>query len=95
MKWFAIASCAGLLMTGPLGAQEFSHFGFSVGAGFTQGVGATGSNLDLGWNVRAGAGVKFNPYVGLMMDGAYDNMGITSSRLATIGARLPWTRSFT
>ena len=86
MKYLLIASCAGLFAAGTLSAQEFSHFGFSVGAGFTQGRGDAGRNLDMGWNVRAGAGVKFNPYIGVMVDGAYDNMGITSSTLATVGA---------
>lgn len=86
MRSFVIASCAGLLAVGALSAQEFSHFGLSVGAGFTQGLGSTGRNLDLGWDVRGGAGVRFNPYVGVMVNAAYDNMGITPSTLATVGA---------
>jgi hypothetical protein len=86
MKRFAIASCFGVMMAGALSAQEFSHFGFNVGAGFTQAAGTTGRRLDLGWNVRGGAGVKFNPYVGLMVNAAYDNMGINSSTLAAYGA---------
>lgn len=72
-------------MVGALSAQEFSHFTFGAGAGFTQGVGDTGTRLDVGWNVRAGAGVNFNPYVGLMVNGAYDSMGINSSTLGNIG----------
>lgn len=69
-----------------MSAQEYSHFAFSMGAGFTQGLGAAGHNLDMGWNVRGGAGVRFNPYIGVNVDAAYDNMGITSSTLAAAGA---------
>lgn len=86
MKQFAIASCLSLLMAGAMSAQEYSHFAFSAGAGFTQGLRDTGTVTDLGWNVRAGAGVNFNPYVGLMVNAAYDNMGINSSTLAAYGA---------
>lgn len=86
MKQFAIASCLGVLMAAGMNAQEFSHFAFNVGAGFTQGLGSTGTRTDLGWNVRAGAGVNFNPYVGVMVNAAYDNMGINSSTLASFGA---------
>lgn len=86
MKQFAIASCIGLMLVGGLSAQEYSHFAFGAGAGFTQAVGDTGSRFDMGWNVRAGVGVNFNPYVGLMLNGAYDNMGINPSTLAIFGA---------
>jgi hypothetical protein len=86
MKRFAIASCLAVSMVGALSAQEFSHFAFKIGAGFTQGVSDTGTRTDLGWNARLGAGVNFNPYVGLMVNGGYDNMGINSSTLATYGA---------
>jgi hypothetical protein len=81
----ALAACAGLFMTMGLPAQEFSHFTFGIGAGFTTPVGDTGTRTDYGWNVRGGAGVKFNPYVGLMVDAGYDNLGINSSTLANIG----------
>jgi hypothetical protein len=86
MKKFAIASCLGALMAAGMSAQEFSHFAFNAGAGFTQGVRETGTRFDLGWNVRAGVGVNFSPYVGLMVNGAYENMGINSSTLDSFGA---------
>src|SRR3954447_17260173 len=85
MKKLAIASCVGFMMMGALQAQEFSRFAFNIGAGFTQAVGDTGTRLDMGWNGRLGAGVNFNPYVGLMVNGAYDSMGINSSTLTNIG----------
>jgi hypothetical protein len=86
MKKFAIASCLGMLMVSALSAQEFSRFAFNVGAGFTQGLGDTGRVTDMGWNARAGVGVNFSPYVGLMLNGGYDNLGINSSTLANFGA---------
>src|SRR3954464_1617791 len=85
MKKLAIASCFGFLMVGALSAQEFSRFAFNVGAGFTQGVGDTGTRLDLGWNARLGAGVNFHPNFGLMLNAGYDNMGVNPSTLFNIG----------
>jgi hypothetical protein len=84
-KTMAFVACAGLLLAGGLRAQEFSHFAFGVGAGFTTPVGDTGTRTDLGWNVRGGVGVNFSPYVGLMVNAGYDNLGINSSTLANIG----------
>jgi outer membrane protein with beta-barrel domain len=84
-KYLALAACAGLWMAGSLSAQEFSRFAFGAGAGFTTAVGDTGTRTDLGWNVRAGAGVNFNPYIGVMVNAGYNNLGINSSALANIG----------
>jgi hypothetical protein len=85
MKKLAMASCVGFMMVGALSAQEFSRFAFNAGAGFTQAVGDTGTRLDLGWNARLGAGVNFSPYVGLMVNAGYDNMGVNPSTLSNIG----------
>jgi hypothetical protein len=84
-KYLALAACAGLWMAGGLCAQEFSRFSFGVGAGFTTPVGDTGRRTDPGWNVRGGAGVNFSPYFGVMVNAAYNNLGINSSTLANIG----------
>ena len=77
----------GILVTvaGTLSAQEFPHFAFSAGAGFTSPVGTTGDNLDVGWNVRAGVGYNFVPWVGVMANFGYDNMGINSTNLTNLG----------
>jgi hypothetical protein len=85
MKKLAFGSCLVWLIGSTLSAQEYSHFAFSAGAGFTNPVMPTGSNLDLGWNVRGGAGYNFDPYVGLLVNVGYDNMGINSTTLANIG----------
>jgi hypothetical protein len=84
-KILALAACTGLAIGGGLHAQEFSHFAFGVGAGFTTPVGDTGTRTDLGWNVRGGAGINFSPYVGLMVNAGYDNLGINSTTLGNIG----------
>src|SRR5262245_55131385 len=86
MKKFVIATCFSVLVVSAVNAQEFSRFAFSARAGLTQGLGHTGRVTDMGWNVRAGAGVNFSPYVGLMVNGGYDNLGINSSTLAMFGA---------
>jgi hypothetical protein len=85
MKRFIVALGCGLVTAGMLAAQEGPSFTASIGGGFTQGVGNTGRNLDTGWNIRGGAGLNFNPYVGAMLDLGYDHMGINSSTLANIG----------
>jgi len=72
-------------VAGTLSAQEFPHFAFSAGAGFTSPVGTTGDNLDVGWNVRAGVGYNFVPWVGVMANFGYDNMGINSTNLTNLG----------
>ncbi|HEX3747956.1 MAG TPA: hypothetical protein VHW09_28680 [Bryobacteraceae bacterium] len=68
-------------LAGTLSAQEFPHFAFNAGAGFTTPVGNTGSSLDTGYNIRAGAGYNFLPWVGANIDFGFDNMGINSSTL--------------
>ncbi len=84
-KTLALMACAVLGAAGGLRAQEFSHFAFNVGAGFTTPVSDTGTRTDLGWNVRAGAGVNFSPYFGVLVNAGYNNLGINSSTLANIG----------
>ena len=66
-------------------AQETRHFSFSAGAGFTTPVWDAGSNLDMGWNVKASGGVNFNRYVGADLNVGYSSMGINSSTLANLG----------
>lgn len=84
-KMAMLCAFASLLTTGTVGAQEFSHFAFDAGAGFTTPVGRTGDNLDTGWNVRAGIGYNFVPYVGVMADFGYDSMGVNSTQLGDLG----------
>jgi hypothetical protein len=86
MKKLAIASCFGMLMVSALSAQEFSHFSFNIGAGFTQGLSDTGRVTDVGWNGRVGAGVNFSPHFGIGVNVGYDNLGINASTLNTFGA---------
>jgi hypothetical protein len=84
MKKLTLLSCLGLL-SGILSAQEFSKFTFDVGAGFTTPVGGTGRYLDTGWNVRGGAGVNFNHWLGVNLNAGYDSMGINTATLTNIG----------
>ncbi len=83
-KSFAVAFL-GVLVSCTLPAQEVERFTFGVGAGFTNPVGRTGTNLDVGWNVRAGAGINFSQYVGAMVDVGYDSMGVNSGVLSNLG----------
>ncbi|MBV8902195.1 MAG: outer membrane beta-barrel protein, partial [Acidobacteriia bacterium] len=85
MRNLFLLAGAGLMAAGFLNAQEVPKFTFSIGGGFTQPVGATGSQLDTGWNVRGGAGVNFNSRVGANIDVAFDDFGINSNTLANFG----------
>jgi len=84
MKYLVCVSCIGLCASA-LHAQEVPRFSFAVGGGFTQPVGNTGRNLDMGWNVLAGAGVNFSSHVGAMVNVGYNSFGINSATLNSIG----------
>ena len=75
MKNFAVLCCLAVSASGALIAQEVPRFSFSGGAGFTTPSGDAGTNLDTGWNIRAGAGVNFTSHLGAMLDLGYDSMG--------------------
>jgi opacity protein-like surface antigen len=85
MKSFYLLSGVCLLAAGLLNAQEVPTFTFSIGGGFVQPVGLTGSNLDTGWNIRGGAGVNFNSHLGANVDLGFDDFGINSSTATSIG----------
>jgi outer membrane protein with beta-barrel domain len=85
MKRFALMAGLGLGAALLTNAQEVSHFAFSLGAGFTEPVGHTGRLLDTGWNLQAGAGANFNPYVGVLIDLGYSSFGINSTTLNNLG----------
>ncbi|MEO8658380.1 MAG: outer membrane beta-barrel protein [Bryobacteraceae bacterium] len=66
-------------------AQETPRYAFNVGGGFTQPLGSTGSQLDKGWGLAAGAGVNFNQNIGLMADVGYNSFGVSSNTLNLLG----------
>src|SRR5580692_9686002 len=86
MNKLILSACVSVLAVGAASAQEFSRFVFDVGAGFTSPVGNTGRYTDEGWNVGAGFGMNFSPYVGAMINLDYNTMGINSTTLASFGA---------
>lgn len=85
MKTLFLTVTCGLAILGVAGAQETSHFAFSVGGGWTTPVGNTGRHVDDGWNVGGGFGYNFNPYVGALIDLNYNSMGINSTTLQGVG----------
>jgi hypothetical protein len=84
MKAFLLL-CLGASLLTPLQAQEYHRLIVDFGAGFTQPVGTTGTNLDDGWNIRGGVGVNFSRYVGAIVQLDYNSMGINSTTLSNIG----------
>jgi hypothetical protein len=85
MRKLAVIASFLLLPSGAVYAQEFSHFTVSGGAGFTQPVGNTGRQLDMGWNLQGGAGINFSPYFGTMLQLDYNRFGVNSFTLNNLG----------
>jgi len=85
MKTIISTSLFAIFLAGTLSAQESSHLAFDIGGGFTQTVGATGRNLDNGWNIGGGVGWNFSPYVGAMVQTNFNSMGINSTTLNNVG----------
>jgi hypothetical protein len=67
------------------GSDPIHPSGFA-GVGFTSPVNPAASRLDTGWNVAAGVGVT-NNYFGVMLDGMYNDLGVTHTALNRQGAR--------
>ncbi len=87
-------TCLFAMSASALLAQETPRFTFDVGAGFSQTTGGTGRRLDTGWNAGAGAGVNFNRYVGLMVDAKFNQLGVNSRTLNSIGVPGGYMRIF-
>lgn len=66
---------------------ENSKFTFDLGAGFTESVGATRTELNkTGWNIGGGAGYNFTKNIGMMADLNYTSLGINGATLGSFGA---------
>ncbi|HEX5410314.1 MAG TPA: outer membrane beta-barrel protein [Terriglobia bacterium] len=57
----------------------FHRWNFDIGAGATPTVGTTKDELSTGWNVQGGAGVNFNPYLGVTAQVLYTGLGVNNS----------------
>lgn len=76
---------AALLCALPAAAQNTNKFGFNVGGGFTEPVKQMDGRLNTGFNLNAGAGVNFTPYLGIMGEFGFNDLGLSPSTLATEG----------
>jgi hypothetical protein len=86
MNKLVFSSFCGFLLVGTLHAQEFSHFSFELGGGFTEPVGNTAKYVDnYGWNLQGGVGYNFSPYIGVMGELGYNSLGINSATLGNTG----------
>jgi len=91
MKSFVWSIAAAVAAVASLGAQEtVSPLAVQIGAGFTQGAGHTGRDLDIGWNTSIGAGYNFNRHFATMVDFRTNVMGNTfaGSGFPTPGGKL-------
>ena len=86
-KELIIAIALGIsgLLTSNAVAQETSHFAWDLQAGFTTNAGSTGRNVDLGWNVGAGAGYNLNTHIGALVQFDFNQNGINSTTLSNLG----------
>src|SRR3974377_689276 len=66
-------------------AHEYSRFTGDFGAGFTQGVGRTGDNLNTGWNIQGGFGVNFSRYLGAKVGLGFNRFDLSDSALFNAG----------
>lgn len=80
-----LSSAVGLLLIGASSAQETPRFAFNAGGGFTETLGATARRIDPGWNLDAGAGYNFHPYVGLMLQFNYNQLDINTATVNALG----------
>ncbi|HXE14844.1 MAG TPA: porin family protein [Bryobacteraceae bacterium] len=65
----------------PLVAQDFHHFTFNVGGGFTGITGSEAGKLDHGGNFQVGAGYNINPHFGFVGNFMFNQLGITGQQL--------------
>ena len=78
--------CAFALVSLPAMAQrEWALFTADVGGGFSAPVYRAGSQLDYGWNLNAGAGVRPIPYLGIKIDFGYNQFDFTRAGANNLG----------
>lgn len=82
LKTFSILFSV-LCTVGAMGlkAQEYHHFTFNVGGGFTGIAGSEAGKLDHGGNFQAGAGFNFNEHLGILGTFSFNQLGVTRSAL--------------
>ena len=85
IRFIGTFALAGILLASPGLAQTTSPFSFNIGAGFTEPSGPDHRRLDTGFNINAGVGFNFVPNVGVQAEFGYNQLGIKSSLLSTVG----------
>jgi len=85
IKRVSFMAGVGLVLAGVLSAQETPPFAFNVGGGFTEPLGNTGTRLNRGWNVEAGAGFNFHPNFGALVQFNDNQFNINSATLTGLG----------
>src|SRR5260221_4490698 len=81
----SVMSLAGVFIAGSCFAQDTNKFSFNVGAGFTEPAGTSNRRLDTGFNLGVGAGYNFMPHVSVNLEFGYNQLGLQSSLLNSIG----------
>ena len=85
MRFVLALPTLSLLFQAALPAQETPRMSWNIGGGFSTPVGATGRNLDNGWNAGGGVGYNFSNQFGVIVEAKYSMLGINSSTLSGLG----------
>ncbi len=80
-----VSSLTALTFAAPSFAQNVPRFMFNFGGGFTEPVRSTGSQLDVGWNANAGAGINLMSHLGVMGEFGFNDSGLSSAALDAAG----------
>ncbi len=80
-----LCGLSGLLLTIPLAAQNTNKFTFDIGGGFTEPVQHNDGREDMGFNVTAGAGYNFIPYLGVKAEFGYNRNDLSNTLLNQVG----------
>jgi opacity protein-like surface antigen len=81
-----VLAITGLLVTWPSAAQNPNKLTYHMGAGFTEPARHSDSRLDPGFNITGGAGYNFAPWIGILGEFSYNQLGVSSAALAAFGA---------
>ncbi len=86
-KFLYTAACcaAGIAFAGSAAAQNVPRFMFKLGGGFTEPVRNTDGRLDIGFNMGAGVGVNFAPWLGIMGEFGFNDLNLSSTALSAAG----------
>ncbi len=74
--WLSVFVALALLLAAPAYPQEFRHFTFNFGFGYSPVTGQIAQRLRNGWNFTGGAGYRFNPHFETNLEFEWDGFPV-------------------